>query len=339
MKKAHQILLHIAFWLFFNILQYARYVALNYGNISAAFYLMVCVQITLNLITFYGAYFMVFTNVFRYPKFKSLGIASVFMITNIVFRVYVSRYVFLFVEVETWLDKYNSVWLQTLFVITYTGLSFLVRFTIHWFYDQQIKNRLINENQAGELALLRAQINPHFLFNTLNNIYSLALQNSKDTAVSIARLSEIMRYMLKEPETEKVPLDKEIEYLKSFIELHKLRFKHEDFIEFRLDGDLSGNKIAPMILIHFVENAFKHGTKQAESPGIVIKLSVKEKVLKMNVVNFCKDNSSEAEGDSNGIGINNVKRRLELIYSGRYKLTMNKNSEKNKFEVDLTIEL
>ena len=161
MRKLNQILLHIAFWFVFNILQYARYIALNYGDISVAFYIVVSVQILLNLITFYGSYFFVFERVFHYSKFKILALIVFYSIVNLIFRVYISRFTFSFVEKETWLDKYNSIWLQILFVVTYIVLSFLVKFTIKWFHDQQLKTELKNQKQASELALLRTQINPH----------------------------------------------------------------------------------------------------------------------------------------------------------------------------------
>ena len=339
MKKSYQIVLHIAFWLIFNVLQYARYIALNYGDISPAFYWVVGIQIILNVLTFYGSYFIVFSKIFDYSRLRSLGLLFFYILINIIIRIYISRFVFSFVEKETWLDKYNSLWLQTLFVVTYTGLSFLVRFTINWFHDQQVKTELINQKQAHELALLRAQINPHFLFNTLNNIYSLALQESENVAVSIARLSEIMRYMLSYPETDSVPLEKEIAYLKSYIELQRLRSEHKNFIEFDVKGDISDKKIAPLLLITFIENAFKHGSKKVPPPGIIIKLETEKQQLKMSVINSYKEKNDEAEKDWQGNGLVNVKRRLELLYKGRYHLKIDENKDGNRFEVYLTIEL
>lgn len=155
MRKKHQILLHVAFWIIFNVLQYARYVALNFGNISAEFYFLVSIQILLNIITFYGAYFVVLQRLFDIDKLKLFTLLGGYIALNILVRVYISRYVFSFIVVETWLDKYNSVWLQSLFVVTYVGLSFLVRFTIYWFQNRQLKVELINQKQAAELALLR----------------------------------------------------------------------------------------------------------------------------------------------------------------------------------------
>jgi len=339
MKKSYQILLHITFWLIFNVLQYARYIALNYGDISPAFYLVVGVQILLNLITFYGAYFFIFARIFDTPKLRLSILLLFFLAANIIFRISISRFIFTFVEKETWLDKYNSVWLQILFVVTYTGLSFLVKFTIKWFHDQQLKTELENQKQASELALLRAQINPHFLFNTLNSLYSLAIQKSENVAVSIARLSEIMRYMLKESLVEKVALEKEIEYLKSYIELQKLRTNDTELIKFELKGDVSEKMIAPMLLIPFVENAFKHGSKKAETPGIEIDIEIGASVIKMKVFNFIKEKKEDSNDNKQGTGLENVKQRLDIIYKDRYLLEIKEDKDRKQFRVYLTIDL
>ncbi len=338
MKKLHQIIVHIAFWLIFSVLQYVRYITLNYEDISPAFYLMIAVQIVLNLITFYGIYFIVFTNFFKYSYLRSLVFLGFFILINIIFRTYISRYVFLAVEKEIWLDKYNSIGLQTIFVLTYAGLAFLVRFTIHWFHDQQIKTELINQKQASELALLRAQVNPHFLFNTLNNIYSLALQKSENVAESIARLSGIMRYMLRDSDTEKVPLEKEIEYLQNFIELQCLRIEYCDAIQFKVNGEAAGKEIAPMILIPFIENAFKHGSKIAGRPEIIITIEIEKHILKLMVSNLMKEKKEEINNAS-GTGLDNIRRRLKLLYKNRYHLEINEDKHKNQFKVNLTIEL
>lgn len=332
-------MLHVAFWLVFNVLQYARYITLNYGDISLGFYLVVSVQILLNLITFYGSYFIVFDRVVDFSKVKSSALLTSYLLVNIIVRVYISRFVFSFVIKETWLDKYNSIWLQTLFVVTYSGLSFLVKFTIKWFHDQQLKTDLVNQKQASELTLLRTQVNPHFLFNVLNSLYSLALQQSDKVAVSIARLSEIMRYMLNESVAEKVTLKKEIEYIESYIELQQLRIPDNGFIKYELKGDVSDKMIAPMLLIPFVENAFKHGSKEAAIPGIVISITIHESVLEMFVSNVVRQKTDLMSIDSEGRGLENAIRRLDLLYHDKYFLKINKQKSSDRFEVNLTLNL
>ena len=158
-------------------------------------------------------------------------------------------------------------------------------------------------------------------------------------AESIARLSDIMRYMIKDADTDKVSLEKEIEYLQSFIELQRLRIEYNSFIQFKVIGDVVGKEIAPMILIPFVENAFKHGSKKVSPPGIIIKIEIEKQILKLTVSNTIKEKKGEAKNNLSGTGLDNVKRRLNLLYKNKYHLEINEDKHKNQFEVNLTIEL
>ena len=173
---------------------------------------------------------------------------------------------------------------------------------------------MMNQSQASELALLRSQVNPHFLFNTLNNIYSLVCKKSPDAPEAIMKLSSIMRYMLYDANTDIVLLEKEIEYLESFIELQKLRIRHTDFVELRIEGVVGNKTIAPMLLIPFVENAFKHGSKIGPLPGIRIHLIAAPHQMIFEVTNHLKKNLLGTKDTIGGIGLQNIKRRLEILY-------------------------
>lgn len=199
---------------------------------------------------------------------------------------------------------------------------------------RMLKVELDTQNQTSEQALLRSQINPHFLFNTLNNIYSLVYQKSEAAPNAVMKLSEIMRYMLYDTSSDKVFLEKEIQYLQSFIELQLLRLKNRDFVSFEIKGDLKGKQIAPMLLIPFVENAFKHGSKAVSMPGIIIKLNSTPDYLAFEVKNT--KNKSGIKDSSGGIGLANVRRRLDLIYHSNYSLKINEDDD--KFEIDLVIQ-
>jgi two-component system LytT family sensor kinase len=183
------------------------------------------------------------------------------------------------------------------------------------------------EKQSGELALLRSQINPHFLFNTLNNIYSLVYKKSDDAPEAVMKMSSIMRYMLYDATTDKVLLEKEIEYLKSFIELEKLRIRHKDFVELNITGNVEGRTIAPMLLIPFVENAFKHGSRSVTNPGIRINLSIGPKQILFEVSNHVRQNGTATKDEVGGIGLTNIRRRLNLLYPGKYQLDINQNED------------
>ena len=186
-----------------------------------------------------------------------------------------------------------------------------------WFLNEKIKTNLENEKLIAELAFLKSQINPHFLFNSLNNIYSLAYQNSGKTPEAILKLSEIMRYMLYESNENKVALSDEIRYLKNYIELQKLRFKDMTYIKFGINGNVQDQTITPLVLISFVENAFKHGLATDEENPISIILNVEPDKLFFQITN---KKSSQNKDDTGGIGLQNVKRRLDLIYKDQYRL-------------------
>jgi LytS/YehU family sensor histidine kinase len=230
----------------------------------------------------------------------------------------------------------SSWWYNSLRLVTIYGIySLLIQLAIGWFDTQKLKTELMLEKQSGELALLRSQINPHFLFNTLNNIYSLVYKKSDDAPEAVMKMSSIMRYMLFDATTDQVILEKEIEYLKSFIELERLRIRQKDFVELQISGNVEGRTIAPMLLIPFVENAFKHGSRNVASPGIRIRLSVEEQEIRFEVSNHVRKNNDLTRDKVGGIGLNNIRRRLNLLYPGRHKLEIRSVDE--LFTVQLTI--
>ena len=228
-----------------------------------------------------------------------------------------------FYPVYSFLNIYNG-----------TAVFAIVYLTRYWFLNQQQKKELENQNKESELALLRSQISPHFLFNTLNNIDSLIFLNQKWASDSVIKLSEILRYMLYEANTDRVPLKTEISYLKSYVKLQLLRIEQKDFVQFDVKGKLD-HTIAPMLLIPFVENAFKHGKKNVPSPGIQIQIEVTKEELLFDIRNHLNTIKDVNVDDTSGIGLTNVKRRLELIYPGKHQLVI--NSENDVFQVKLKI--
>ncbi len=192
------------------------------------------------------------------------------------------------------------------------------------------------EKLDAELAYLKAQINPHFLFNTLNSIYSLAIVQSDNVASSIVKLSNMMRYVLSESSSDYVSLEKEIEYIQNFIELQQIRFG--SFIQFEctITGDHKNKTIAPLILIPFIENAYKHGVNAEDNSIINIKIDTTENQLFLFVKNNKVFVQRSAESES-GVGVQNTKNRLQMIYPGKHKLQIN-NTEK-EYSVSLTIDL
>ncbi|MBK6397426.1 MAG: sensor histidine kinase [Bacteroidia bacterium] len=190
------------------------------------------------------------------------------------------------------------------------------------------------EKLNAELSYLKAQINPHFLFNTLNSIYSLAIEKSDYTPTAVVKLSGMMRYVLTESSAQYVSLEKEINYIRDFVDLQKLRAGDTADVQFDVSGDFIGNRIAPLILIAFIENAFKHGVNPEEKSVIVIRLVVTGKKLHLIV----KNNKVNLNSDlSNQVGLENTINRLDLIYPSKY--TLHFRDKDNEYRVELILEL
>jgi len=205
---------------------------------------------------------------------------------------------------------------------------------------QRLQLKEIESKQLQtELALLKAQINPHFLFNTLNNLYGMARNQDKSTAEGIAHLSHLMRYMIHESRTDQVDLEKEIEQINRLIELQKLRFAADDDIDidFRVEGDPKSVQIPPMLLIPFVENSFKHGISLDRPSFIKIVLSVQRGHLEFSAKNSVHGQRSEPAESDTGQGLRNVKRRLEILFPESHELKI--EISEHIFEVDLAITL
>lgn len=198
-------------------------------------------------------------------------------------------------------------------------ISSLLKFASDWFSNERIQRNLESQKKDMELQFLKSQLNPHFLFNSLNNIYSLAYQKSDKTADAILKLSEIMRYMIYESNDSWVALSKEVEYLQSYIELQKLRFKDGAAVELTLNGEIDAQHVVPLILISFVENAFKHGVANDPADPIRINIIANQKILHFSITNKKSKTNKDAMG---GVGLNNVERRLQLLYPDRYKLNI-----------------
>ncbi|TAL41439.1 MAG: GHKL domain-containing protein [Chitinophagaceae bacterium] len=194
-----------------------------------------------------------------------------------------------------------------------------------------------NENLKTELSLLRSQASPHFMFNVLNNMVALARKKSDLLESSLLKFSSLMRYMLYEADEDKVPLEKEIEYLQSYIDLQKQRFGKNVQVNVDLQKVDDNHEIEPMLLIPFVENAFKHGTGMIEDAQITIQLKTEKDKLCLSVQNRYDPSSIEIKDKTSGIGLTNVKRRLNLLYGNKHRLLIAQKD--NLFSVSLQLNL
>jgi sensor histidine kinase YesM len=221
-----------------------------------------------------------------------------------------------------------------LLIIHGTNLTVFKLFK-YWFKKQQDWMQAEKEKVTAELQLLKAQVHPHFLFNTLNNIYSFSLENSSKTPGLILKLSALLSYMLYDCNKDEVRLEKEVEIMKNYIDLEKERYGNNIEISWMVAGEVDGKYIAPLLLLPFLENAFKHGTsEQVEKPWLSVDIAANENVVKCKIINSKNLNGS---GKNGGIGIQNAMKRLEIIYPEKHELKI--NDEGNFFVVSLMLDL
>jgi len=228
-----------------------------------------------------------------------------------------------------------------LIFIVYIIITMLLKLSKSWFLVSWLQKELLEKEKQKtvvELKALKAQINPHFFFNTLNSIYSMALDKDDRLPGTVLQLSDLMRYFLYVSRDNFIPLEKDLTVVKEYIALQKLRSNAQLDIETKISGEISDQQIAPLLLITFLENAFKHGAK-GSSGNTFIKLDIK---VEKNKLNFTLENNKGIidevnTGDHNGLGLENVKRQLELLYPGKHLLNI--KDEQDRFVVALQLSL
>lgn len=226
-----------------------------------------------------------------------------------------------------------------LFVLT-GGLAIAYAIGVQWQKSEAEKQALTEEKLSTELNFLKSQIHPHFLFNTLNNLYALAERgNQPELSKGISDLALLMRYMIRDGSPGYVSLEKEWEMLACAIQIYQLRISEEDevAISMELTGDRQGVQIAPLILLPFVENAFKHGINWKQASFISIQAEVKDQQLQFRVSNSRFPEIQRTHSDSSGIGLNNVRRRLDLLYPGRHSLDIEEKEHVYKIRLSLQL--
>jgi len=219
-------------------------------------------------------------------------------------------------------------------LLLFFTLSTSIKLGIEWYKSEKEKVLIESQKASSELSFLKAQLNPHFLFNTLNSIYALANKKSENTTLSIVTLSELMRYTIYEASENKVSLKKEVEHIKNYISLQLLRLKDSSGVKLNIHGNLN-YKIEPLLLISFIENAFKYGTDFKGKTNIIIKITVKDEELHLYVYNTSTQHKTKSQ--NSGIGLVNIKNRLNILYPNSHELNI--LNEKNSYIVNLIIKL
>jgi two-component system LytT family sensor kinase len=230
-------------------------------------------------------------------------------------------------------DKLDIVLIMLILLIT--GISTSVTLIQKWQADKQLREALEKDKIGSELSFLKAQINPHFFFNTLNNIYALTHVDVEKSRDALHKLSRMMRYLLYDTQAGSTPLSKEVSFIVDYIELMKLRLNDTTKVTF--EGPLINNdiQIAPMLFLPYIENAFKHGVSSTAASVIAIDLTIEGYALDMRVKNSIFN--TEIADNYGGIGLTNTKRRLDLLYPGKHTFSAGKTENTNEFVVHLTL--
>jgi sensor histidine kinase YesM len=219
------------------------------------------------------------------------------------------------------------------------GISTSVTVMEKWRKDRLVHQEMEQDKISSELSFLKAQINPHFFFNTLNNIYALTLVNVETSRKAIHQLSRMMRYVLYDTQNSTTQLSQEVAFVKDYISLMQLRLTDAVTIDFKAPALLKDVAIAPMIFLPFIENAFKHGVSATQPSYIHIDISQQNSSVVLKVVNtIIKEQNNNLEAGS-GIGLNNTRRRLDLLYPGKYELEINEDAAQHIYSVHLTLHL
>lgn len=292
------------------------------------------------LVAFYGFYFFTGPYLFIQKKYIKAIVYSIFVFASMVIVRYLIEFkvLLLYLKFDNYFGHPFNIGYYIENCISYTFKYCLLGLVAYFLVSsnrlEKEKKEIEKEKIKAELSFLKSQINPHFLFNTINDVYALTYQKDDKAPEALLKLSSMLRYMLDEGIKEKVRLEKELSYLNDYIELQLIGSKNNTFIDYSVEGEINSQQIAPLILIPFIENIFKHGiiNDLNEKPFIYIKIETDHfRLSAKNKINY------QQKDKTTGIGLNNVKRRLELLYPGKHSFKV--KNENNNFFCTLEIDL
>ncbi len=348
MRKSFVILLHVGFWACYFLLIFIS-LALYYRSNHSAFLVMNAFKNILlfafipSCLCYFLFYFFLFPRYLQQRKIVLSIVYGLLISTGAALIGYsLIRY---FIESGQIIDmdeggkKGRSTAVRVIFVMTFIGLlcglvALVIKGFITWFNEIKLKEELKEKSHQMEMALVKSQFDPHLLFNTINNIDALILKDAVRASEYLNKLSDIIRFVLYETKSDKILLSKEVEYITKYIALQKIRTANESYVNFTVTGTIGDKRIAPMIIIPFIENAFKHATNKKLENAITVRLDVQGDKIQLLCENRY-DSKQPVQQTSGGLGNELIKKRLDLIYSGRHTLEVNKSDE--LYSVSLTI--
>lgn len=352
MKKSLVISLHIGFWLCYLILVlvilgvYYRTI-LNVANPQYRVMNAFNSIFVFAFIPSFVSYWLYYYFLFPYLKQGRIFLSIIYGILISVAAAVIG-YIFLRFLIETGrlvdMDEGGrhgrSTAIRVMLVMTFIGsicggVALVIKGFINWYNEIKLKEMLTEKNHAMEMALIKAQLDPHLLFNTINNIDTLILRDPTAASEYLNKLSDIMRFVLYETKAEKILLADEIAYIKKYIDLQKIRTSNEDYVHFEVNGAVGNKRIAPMVFIPFIENAFKHsGNKKIEN-AISIRILIRNEAIQLVCENKYDPKAVKRSNGDSGLGNELVQKRLDLIYKGKHGLHVNKGED--LYSVNLTI--
>ena len=284
--------------------------------------------ILIGLYVFYGHLF-IFKKYLNKRKYKTYFLYLV----GILLTGTLPHMLFLFLSQEkvTWLDFLGAQGVVLFFIIVSSIVGIIQNLILNTLKKEELEKQAVKT----ELVYLKSQINPHFLFNTLNNIHSL-VYTVPPAAEAVLRLSSLMRYMIYESNATTVPLSIEINYIQDYISLQQLRYKKTPIVDLQVEGDSETSHVAPLLFIHLLENAYKHSPARLEPGSIKVKVVVKENTLIFNVQNPIGNKRKNLLKVPGGIGLPNVQKRLQLLYPNQHSLDINITDKVFKVELKIT---
>ena len=321
----YRVVKHILFWFVYICLN-----SIMYGQYKGDYLIQFKLQLFYLPAVLGATYITLYILIPRYLLQKNyIKFISFFILTALFFSALQRINICLFVVpvyFPNYADQYRffsvDIFFRILMEFPVVIFAALIKILTHWYQNQQYNQQLIQEKLEAELKFLKAQIHPHFLFNTLNNLYALTLKKSDLAPEMVLKLSELLNYMLYESNVRTISLKKEIDVLSNFIELEKIRYGDLLDIHFDVSGEIDDKQIAPLLLLPFVENSFKHGvSKKLSNKWVDISLAAEDSSLTLRVENSKEKNTTdESAGYTEGIGLKNVRRRLDLLYPQKHQL-------------------
>ncbi len=331
---------HFLFWISYFLLNVVRWGS-YYQDYWYSFKSNI-VTVTLGmLLSYFHVYFLLPKLLFRK---KIISYILFFLIGLVVFYIIRTELIFIFINDNVWPESqtpqsayaFNHILVVFLIGIYDVGLTTTIKLTIDWIFDRKRIENLQANQLKTELQFLKAQIQPHFFFNTLNNLYALTLERSKQAPEVVLKLSEIMEYILYDAKEPRIRLLNEINYIQNYIDLEKLRFGDKVSVQINMQGDIETQSVPPLLFLPFIENCFKHGAVENNKLNVLIEFEVTHNnVLRFYVMN--NYNSFPQNKKNHGIGNQNVLRRLELLYKDKFTLDI--KTEKQRYIVELLIQL